>query len=233
MRRMPAASLMWLVLAGVLAGCASARIALDPRVRESLPAASVVHVVAYPTDAPPLMTAKAMAAGSLFGGIGGAVVGVRAASVGKDLMAKHKVVDDLSTQLASKLSDELGRTLPNLKRATSVPSGQEVEDLRRAGLRPYVVDVRGAGMIMYYLSNLARYRLVYSGRARLVDTENGRVVWQGVCDNKGPEDAAQGPTLDELEADDGVAYRRLLGDATAACATDLLKQFRGEAAAAS
>ena len=72
------------------------------------------------------MTAKAIGTGSLFGPIGGAVVGARAASVGKDLMAKHKVVDD---------------------------------------------------------------RLLYRGRARLIDTEQGRVAWQGACDHREPERA--------------------------------------------
>src|SRR4029079_11670883 len=103
---------------------------------------------------------------------GGAVVGARAASVGKDLMAKHKIVDDLSSQLASKLTDELNGTLPNLKRVTATPPpSQEVEDLRRAGLRPYVLDVVSAGSIIYYASNFARYRLLYRGRVRLIDTE--------------------------------------------------------------
>ena len=229
MRRLPVVSLMWLLLAGVVAGCASARIELDPRVRERLPSASVVHVVAYHVEAPPLTTAKAVATGSLFGAVGGAVVGTRAATVGKELMAKHKVTENLSSQLASALSDQLKGTLPNLRRAPAAPASEEVEDLRRVGLRPYVLDVRGSGSIMYYGSNWARYRLLYAGRARLVDTENGRVVWQGVCDHKGPDDPAQSPTLDELEAADGVAYRRMLGNATAACTTDLLKQFRGEA----
>jgi hypothetical protein len=188
-----------------------------------------VHVVAYPAEAPPLMTAKAIGTGSLFGPIGGAVVGVRAATVGKELMAKHKVVDDLSSQLASKLIDELDATLPNLGRVTAgPPASQEVEDLRRAGLRPYVLDVVSAGSIIYYASNFARYRLLYRGRARLIDTEQGRVAWQGACDHRGPEEPAQSPTLDEIEADDGVAYRRMLGDATTACAAELLKQFHGE-----
>ncbi len=220
---------MWLLLAGVLTACAPARIELDPRVREVLPAASVVQVVAYPTDAPSLLTAKAMTTGAMFGAIGGAVVGVRAVSLGKVLMAKDKVVDDLSSQLATALSDELKGTLPNLKRAASAPPGDEVDDLRRAGLRPYVLDVRSGGNIAYYPGNWARYRLMYWGRVRVVDTDNGRVVWQGVCKNKGPEEAANRPTLDEIEADDGVAYWRMLGDAIAACATDLLKQYRGEA----
>jgi hypothetical protein len=222
-----------LLLAGVLAACAPARIELDPRVRDVVPAASVVHLVAYPADAPSLLTSTAAMTGGAFGPIGGAVVGARAATVGRDLMAKHKVVDDLSSQLASALSDQLKATLPNLKRATAAPVGDALEDLRRSGLRPYVLDVRSHGRIIYYPGSWSRYRLIYDGRARLVDTENGRVVWLGACEHKGPEEADISPTLDQLEAEDGVAYRRMLGDATAACATDLIKQYRGEAPPAS
>jgi hypothetical protein len=224
---------VWLLVAGVLAACAPARIELDPRVRDVVPAASVVHVVVYPADPPSLLTATAAATGGAFGVIGGAIVGARAASVGKDLMAKHKVVDDLSSQLANALGDQLKDTLPNLKRATTVPAGDAVEDLRRAGLRPYVLDVRSRGRIIYYPGSWSRYRLIYDSRARLVDTDNGRVVWLGACEHKGPEDADSSPTLDQLEAEDGVAYRRMLADATAVCATELLKQYRGEAPPAS
>jgi hypothetical protein len=220
--------LAWFLLAGVVTACAPARIDLDPRVRERLPSASVVHLVVYPADAPPLMTAKAIGTGSLFGAVGGAVVGIRAAAIGKELMAKNKV-EDLSLQLANKLSEELKATLPNLNGVTQPPAGQEVEDLQKAGLRPLVLDVRSAGSIMYYASNWARYRLLYAASVRLVDTEQGRVLWQGVCKLTGADDPTQGPTLDELEAADGVAYRRLITEATSACATDVLKQFRGEA----
>ncbi len=179
-------------------------------------------------DPPPLMTAKAIGTGSLFGPIGGAVVGIRAAALGKELMARNNV-EDLSLQLASKLGEELKATLPNLIGATRSPAGQEVEDLQKAGLRPLVLDVRSGGNIMYYASNFARYRLLYGARVRLVDTEQGRVLWQGVCKLTGADEPAQSPTLDELEAADGVAYRRLITEAISVCATDVLKQFRGEA----
>jgi hypothetical protein len=219
--------LVWLLLAGVVAACAPARIDLDARVRERLPAASAVHLVAYPTDAPPLTTAKAIGAGSLFGPSEGAGVGARAAALGQELMTKHNI-EDLSLQLANKLSHELRATLPNLQRTDASPASEEVADLKKAGLRPFVLDVRSSGSIMYYASNFARYRLLYRARARLVDTEQGRVMWQGVCALDGADDPAQGPTLDDIEAPDGGAYRRLLTDATSACATNLLKQFRGE-----
>ena len=215
------------LIAGVLTGCAAARIDLDPQLREQLPRASVVHLVVYPSEAPALMTAKALGTGALFGPIGGAVVGARAASIGKDLMERYKV-ESLSTQLAKKLSADLKDSLPSLKSVPEVPAGDDVAELKKIG-RPFVLDVRSGGNIIYYPSNFARYRLMYFSRVRLVDTEQGRVVWQGVCNLKGAEDPAQSPTLDELEADDGVAYRRLISEATSACAADLKKQFHGAA----
>src|SRR5262249_56954027 len=198
------------------------------RVRSQVPTASVGHLVVFPGEPPPLMTAKAVGTGSLFGPFGGAVVGARAASVGQELMAKHNV-EDLSAQLANAVTDELKPTLPNLKRATETPAGQSVDDLRQAGLRPLVLDINAGGIIMYYTSNWARYRLTYNGRVRLVDTEQGRVLWQGVCKLKGADDPAQGPTFDELGAADRVAYPRLLRRAASACTVELMKQFRGEA----
>jgi hypothetical protein len=47
----------------------------------------------------------------------------------------------------------------------------------------------------------------------------------------GADDPAQSPTLDDLEAADGVAYRRLIAEATSTRATELMKQFRGDASA--
>jgi hypothetical protein len=218
----------WLLVAVAATACAPTRVELDPRMRAQLPAAPVLHVVVYPTDPPPLMTASAIGASALFGPVGAAVAAARGAEVGKELMARHKV-EELSLQLANALTEELKRTLPNLQRAPATPAGQEVDDLKKAGLRPFVLDVRAGGTLMYYATNLARYRLLYAARARLVDTEQGRVVWQGVCDFRGADDPAQSPTLAEVEAADGVTYRRLITEATSRCAADLVKQFRGEA----
>jgi len=122
--------------------CVPARIDLDPRVREQLSSAPVVHLVVCPAEAPPLMTAKAIAAGSLFGPIGGAVAGARAAALGKELMAKNQV-EDLSAQLATTVGERLRPRPPNLKAAAASPAGQEMDDLKRAGLRPWVLDIHG------------------------------------------------------------------------------------------
>src|SRR5712691_1036472 len=93
---------VWLLVAVAVAACAPARIGLDPGARARLPSASVVHVVVYPTDPPPLMSATAIGVGSLFGPVGGAVAAARAATVGKELMARHNV-ENLSVQLADRL----------------------------------------------------------------------------------------------------------------------------------
>jgi len=211
-----------------LTGCAPALIELAPGARQQLTSAPSVHVVAYPAEAPGLMTAKAIGTGALFGPIGGAVAGARAASIGKDLMEKNKV-DDLSRQLAVRLGDELKGALPSLMPASAAPASDDIETLKKSGLRPVVLDVRSAGNIIYYPSNWARYRLIYAARARLVNTDDGTVMWQGFCKLQGPEDPAQSPTLEEIEAPDGNVYRRMITDAVAACATELGKQFRGEA----
>jgi hypothetical protein len=76
----------WLLIAASVAACAPARIALDPTVRAQLPSAAAGRVVVCPADPPPLMTVKALAAGAMFGPIGGGVVGARAAAIGKELM---------------------------------------------------------------------------------------------------------------------------------------------------
>jgi hypothetical protein len=94
---------------------------------------------------------------------------------------------------------------------------------------PTGFDVRAGGTLVYYASNFARYRLLYAARARLVDTEPGRVVWQSVCDFRGADDPAQSPPPAEVEAADRVTYRRLIVDATSQCAAELLKQYRGQA----
>ena len=228
MRRTTVPGLAVVLIAGSLAACAPARIDLDPRVRQQLPSASVIHVVVYPSEAPSLMTAKAVGTGALFGPIGGAVVGARAATIGKELMERYKV-ESLSVQLAKKLGEELKDELPNLKSVPVAPAGDDVAELKKAGLGPFVLDVRSGGNIIYYPSNWGRYRLFYASRVRLVDTEQGRVLWQGVCQQKGAEDPDQSPTLDELEAPDGAAYRRLVTDAISACSTELKKQFHGAA----
>jgi hypothetical protein len=106
------------VMLALLAGCAPTRIPLEATVRSTLPSASVIHVVTYPTDPPPLMTAKAMATGAMFGAFGGAVAGARAGNLGKELMEKQKA-QGLSEQLVAKLSEELQPTLPNLRAAAT------------------------------------------------------------------------------------------------------------------
>jgi hypothetical protein len=222
----------WLVLAIVPAACAPAGIELDPDVRDRLPGAPVVHVVAYPADAPLLQTPEMVLAGPLWGAEGshGRLQRRRLRRQARrdaQLMAANKV-EELSAQLADRLAAELGGMLANLKRADSSPACEGIEELKKAGLSPFVLDVRSRGMFTSYLVDSTRYRLLYKARARLVATEHGQVLWQGVCDLKGAEDPAYGPTLDQLRAEDGRVYRRQITEATAACATELVRQFLGQ-----
>jgi len=216
-----------LLLIAFGSGCASTPdpTAMDPALRNRLPSVVPIHVIAYPSEPPPLTTWTAATTGGLFGGLGGVIVMARAAKIGQELMEKHHV-QPLSALLAAALIEELKPTLPGLQRAMVTPASDDPDVLKATGLRPLILDVESAGDITFYESNRHRYRLMYTGRVRLVDTEQGRVLWRCKCKLKGTEFLTPAPTLDALEADDGVAYRRLVNDTTIGCVREIVRQYR-------
>jgi hypothetical protein len=87
----------------------------------------------------------------------------------------------------------------------------------------YLLDVRTVNWLYdYYLSNLARYRVLYYARLRLIDTHTRAVVAEALCKTQ-PNTDEDPPTQDELLNDHAAGLKRLLEKAAADC-TDVFSQ---------
>lgn len=210
----------------LLTGCA-ARVPLDASGRRQMLDGSV-HAVSYPAPAFSVITAGRMAMAGLFGPVAGVVVGLQAESEGKERTARLGIPDP-SAQVRDALVRRLtgAGMLRNVELAARAPSDDGIDDLRAAGLRPLVLDSKTVGWsLMYYGTSWGRYRVVYVGRARLLDVDAGKTLWQGRCEIKGPDDPAASPTLEEFRQPDGRVLREKIEEAVTACVEELVDQLR-------
>lgn len=219
------AALLSLMLA-VLAGCAT-RVSLDASGRRQL-LDGTVHAVSYESPSFSVVTAGRMATAGLLGPIAGVVVGIQAQNEGKEAVARLAMPDP-AAQIRDRLTQRLAAdgSLRDVRRAASSPRDDGFDDLRSAGLRPLVLDVKTIGWnLLYYGSNWGRYRVVYVGRARFLNVDAGSTLWEARCESKGPEDPAASPTLDEFRQPDGRVLREKIEAAISACVDELLAQLR-------
>ncbi|SFH73080.1 hypothetical protein SAMN04515618_102190 [Collimonas sp. OK307] len=128
--------------------------------------------------------------------------------------------------LATRLSEERGTTL--VSNQNIVAASDDVQNLvstyRGAD---YLLDVKTfAWMFLYFPSDWAHYRVIYSARIRLVDTSTKKVVAETLC--KTARGDAQNPvTKDQLLSNNASLLKTYLDKSASDCvnllATDILK----------
>ncbi len=87
----------------------------------------------------------------------------------------------------------------------------------------YLLDVKTFNwMFNYYPSNWAHYRVTYSARLRLIDTNAKRVVAETMCQTVQGDDAKP-PTKDQLLENKASLLKEYLGKGASACVDVLAK----------
>jgi hypothetical protein len=81
----------------------------------------------------------------------------------------------------------------------------------------FVIDVQTINWgVVYFASNLTRYRVIYSATSRIIDTAKKKVVAEGYC-GRFPELNGSSPSYDELVANDAALLKKELSTAAIEC----------------
>lgn len=211
----------WIAVAaaGAMAGCANVN-------KQPITSAGISHLKDQPLvqTKRPLPDFAAMTAGKAAFALVGAALMI---SEGNALVAKNQIADpagEIAANLAKELEAAHGaRVVPE---KIAVASGG-VSDVSAAtgSVARFVVDVETINWsFAYFPADWAHYRVIYTARARLIDTANKTIVAEGFC-SRVPASNAGAPTLDELTGNGAELLKKELSVAAAECVKTLKSEM--------
>ncbi len=157
----------------------------------------------------------------------GLIGGLAAVSNGNSIVAKNNVADPapaIAAGLMAVLTNSHGTRVVTPAVAVSGDDPSQVANAARGAAR-FVLDVQTTGWTMlYFSSNWTHYHLMYSAKARLIDTETKNVVAEGVCKHF-PESDVGAPTYDEFVDNQAAGLKKELALAADNCVQTLAAEM--------
>ena len=162
----------------------------------------------------------AMTAGkAAFGAIGAAAM----ISAGNTIIEENDVADpanQIGVELAKLLADKY--QLPEASRSELPVKGLKtqtvVDTYANTGM---VLDVQTINWSFgYFPTKWGKYRVIYSAKLRLIDSDSGNLLAEGFCDRI-PEYDENAPSKDELLADSAARLKEELSLAAGSCIDQL------------
>ncbi len=160
----------------------------------------------------------AFTAGKAMFGIVGAGLMISAGSQ----ISRENAVDDPATRIAQELAQALsakyGMRSPAFE--PKVSESDSIEQLVRVyGDADFILDIKTINWsFIYFPTNFARYRVLYSARLRLIDRQRQLAVAEDLCAyNPKYEDTSKGPTREELVNNNAEGLKRELAKAADHC----------------
>jgi len=214
MRRTIALALALVAVLTSISGCTTLESrAISGKAVEDISQKTVAYTSRAKPDFAAMTPGKAM-----FGLIGSAMM----IAEGNQLVADNNLPDPanvISDSLVGELEGGFGA-----KRAPAVKvTGDDVAQIAAAaqGTARYVVDTQTIQWIVaYFPSDFTRYRLIYSARARLIDTQSKTVVAEGFC-RRVPDNVANAPSYDALVARGAALLKTRLNAVGKDCFNDI------------
>lgn len=204
-----------LAIALALSGCASVRnLPMDQKAAAAIKGQQVTYTTR--AEKPSFM---AMTAGKAAFALLGAAAMI---SEGNSIISSNNVPDP-----ADSIANGLAQALEAGNGATLSPSvsvvGNDIANLvGKAGSAKYVVDVETVQWAFaYYPTDWTHYYVMYSAKARLIDTVTKDVVAEGLC-SQSTKDNPGSPSYDELVGNGAKRLKSVLADAASAC----VQQFK-------
>lgn len=192
-----------------LAGCASInKQPLSSQTADSIRGHTVAQVTRKAPDFAAITPGKAAFA------LIGAVAMI---AEGNKIIETYKI-DDPANSIGLELSDKLARKLGTQMSSDRVTVSQSEPAQIASAARPIAklaLDVQTTNWsFVYFPTNWSRYRVIYSAKATLIQTETGKVIAEGFC-KRIPETDVGASTYDELLASDAKLLKeelRLAGE---------------------
>lgn len=175
------------------------------------------------------MTPGRMAAGSLFGAVGGAVAGASMISAGNTVVQENQIPDP-----SYEIAEEIGRAMEAkygvkyIGVGTSVIKDDNTASVTAAyGSTTLALDIRTYNWGFAYLPfNWDRYRVLYHARLRLIDTAADKVLAEGGC-SRSSEQTSDTPNYDELVENGAIRLKNELKQAAKFCVQEFGGKFLG------
>jgi hypothetical protein len=175
------------------------------------------------------MTADRMAAGSLFGVVGGAVAGASMIRSGNTLIRENNIPDpayEIAERIARAMETKYSITYAGIGKAEI--SDDDVSKLAALyKTNSFVLDIRTLNWgFLYYPLYWTKYRLIYAARMRLIDTNSAGVLAEGSCYTLGDKvDSA--PTYEELLDNGASRLKAEIEDAVIDCVQEFSTKYLG------
>ncbi len=197
----------------LVSGCVSVRHVALPERETSRLADRTVQRSAYPKP-----DFAAFTAGKAMVGIIGAGLMI---SSGNQIISEN-AVDDPATQIARQLAQAFAAKY-GMRTLTSEPKVADSDDIgqlvRAYSDADFILDVRTINwLFVYFPTNWARYRVLYSARLRLIDRERQEAIAEEFCAHEPKyEDTSAAPTREELVGNNAAGLKRELAKAADHC----------------
>lgn len=210
----------------IVSGCVSVQnLPIEAGVASNLAGKQLV-VVKRPVPDFGAMTPGRMAAGSLFGAVGGAVAGASMVSAGNTLVQENQIPDP-----SYEIAEEIGRALEARYGIKYIGIGTSVIKDDNPGSvtaaytsTPLALDIRTYNWGFAYLPfNWNRYRVLYHARLRLIDTGGDKVIAEGGC-SRFSGGISEPPNYDELVENSAIRLKDELKQAAKFC----IQEFGGK-----
>src|SRR5262249_38033840 len=130
------------------------------------------------------------------------------------------ISDTLANALAKRFSL---RVLPADGSLTQATTPRELAARHRDS--DLVLEVRTSDW-GFHPTKLGRYGATYDRRVRLLGARTGNVLAEGVC-SQHPVPTSDGPTYDQLLANDAALLKQMLGSIAVSCSDDYRKRILG------
>lgn len=219
-----------LLSAVVVTGCANMEAIRAPESKLNALRGTTFTVLTYQKPDFAALTADKIAVGALFGVIGSAIAGTSMVSAGNEIIEQHAVSDPapaIADKLSGLVSDKLAASSTRYVKEQD-PVKESADDLSgMANKNGIILDVKTINWMFTYLpTNWARYKVVYTVRARLVDAASGTILSQAPCQYESDTEATA-PTYDQLLDNDGALLKTKVAAGINVCSDLIAKNMFG------
>lgn len=202
----------------VFSGCATVnKQAIDKSAATSLKNQTLAHTTRKTPDF------SAMTAGKAAFALVGAIAMI---SEGNSIVSKNNIADpadSIALGLAKSLEAAHGSRLVTPPVFVDTDDATQIVT-RINGAARFVIDAKTINWSFgYFPTDWSHYRVIYSAKARLIDTQTKAVVAEGFC-KRIPENNTNAPTYDQLLSNEAALLKHEL----AAAASECVKSLRAE-----
>jgi hypothetical protein len=220
----PYAGSLVVISALLLAGCASTG-GIAPnrseisRMRDT--DAAEIRAITYAPAGFELLSAKKVAAGSMFGILGAVSSANSMQKAGQEMIIAYSVVDP-SIPVREKLAEALTNEFGLKSTVDSATASDDVTVLKSRFGGATILDTKTKNWrLSYYPGDWSHHFLIYSVRARLLRLSDGKVLWEGQCVRKMTDAKNSRRTVDQYRANNGELLKQKVQEAAGGCADEL------------